>query len=179
MKRQSFIACIVCLCGIVVGLSDRHAAAVPPGSSEAQAAQSFDPFNPTPVATATTAATATSSVPNSGLIVTIAACSPASTVVVSSKPCLSVLDPATVVQSTTAKTSVTFVVTLSAKSTSTITVMYDDRKRNRRRGNAIYRQNRNPDLYSRSDVTDRYRDHSSLDIDSRGRNFLPRALGPE
>jgi len=125
MKRQSFIACIVCLCGIVVGLSDHQAAAVPPGSSEAQAAQNFDPFNPTAVATATTAATATSSVPNSGLIVTIAACSPASTVVVPSKPCLSVLDPATVVQSKTAKTSVTFVVTLSAKSSSTITVMYE------------------------------------------------------
>ena len=109
----------------VLALSLAPAWAVAPGSSNAQEVQNFDPFNPTAAPQATSAApaagksVATASMPTVPSSITMPR-----TPVNPCPPCLSVLDPETVVQTTSTKTTVVFTVTLSFSITSTVTVHY-------------------------------------------------------
>lgn len=127
--RRTRLILVISLLFITIGLFGGRTRAVEPGSAKASAAENFDPFNPTASAAASSPSAASTStaavaVPNTSAMSASSTMCPPRTPVNPSPPCISVLDPPTAIQSSTKDGTVNFPVTLSAASTSVITVHY-------------------------------------------------------
>lgn len=131
MRSSFWIARLAVVVALAAGALPLRA--VPPGTPQARAAQSFDPFNPSnapaeqtqePADAPANAASAGAAVADSANMMEPPCCGPHRTIVVPPTPCLSILDAAPVVQSATGYADATFTVTLSAKSQTVVTVHY-------------------------------------------------------